>query len=666
MDTRSVLGGVFILAAAFSACRAGGLGPSGDQTAGAAGGGACAASGGEPGIVPITDSGTSSAVVLARWSGRDVALVADEDNRSLHAIDVQRRSELGTTPLAGTPSQVLVAPDGRVLVALRDVSRIQVLEPTRGAEGTLATRCTISAPADPVSIAEAPNHESFAVVSAWGHAITLLRASDLAVKRSIDLPREPRGVAFASDSARVFVSHALGAGMSVVDPSTGAVRPVDASGPVEVRALTPRSGVEAKVFRRSSGQGFALAKVAGAIVVPHVLIDPGERGEPTENYYGGGPAAEIADVLVVDEQSERPFDSALPRSNRRVVPLATTELAGPETGGSAADSSKATCLLPRGIATRPGEGTVLVTCLGSDMLVEYAVDAANGSRRAVPRRHWSVGSGPVGVAYDPSGQAIVWSQFDGAVSFVPLPSGSMEDRTMRGPAHVAELTLARRARLDEDIDLGLGRKVYHSAGNRALSSDGRACESCHPDGRDDGVTWQTPEGPRQTVMLAGRLDRTAPYGWNGQSADLASHIRETIHNLRGSGLGDRELAAVVAYCRAMKGPPPEQLGADAMIARGRAIFESPQAACAQCHTSAGGAPLTDGIGHDVLSEAPSDANGVFDTPSLRSVGGTAPYFHDGRYATLGALLEGVDGTMGHTAQLSPEDRTALQAYLRSL
>jgi DNA-binding beta-propeller fold protein YncE/mono/diheme cytochrome c family protein len=660
MSARSTLAWGLVLSAAVSAC---GAARSGGTAAGAPTAGSCVVSAGEAALAPLTDAGVSSAVALARWNGRVVALVADEDDRSLHAIDVERRSELGETPLAGVPSQILVASDGRVLVALRDASRVQVLAPARGAgPWALAARCAVATPVDPVSIAEAPDHGSFAVSSAWGHALTVLRASDLAVQRSIDLPREPRGVVFASDGTRVFVAHAVGAGMSIADVTTGAIRSVDARGPAEARPLRSDKGPAEKAFRRSSGQGFALAKVGPVVVEPRVLVDPGGP-EALVTYYGGDGPTEIADALVVDERSERPFASALPMSGRRLAPLATVD-------GAGAGAADAGCLLPRGVAARPDEGTVLVTCLGSDTLVEYVVDTPNAGRRAVPRRRWSVGSGPMGVAYDPSGQAVVWSQFDRAVTFVPMPTGSLEDRVARGPGQVSRLMLGRSARLEvegEDAgDVQLGRKLYHAAGNRALTSDGRACESCHPEGRDDGLTWQTPEGPRRTAMLAGRLDGTAPYGWNGQSKDLPSHIRETIAHLGGSGLADRELAAIVAYCRTMKSPPPEHESLEALTARGKAVFESPQAACTQCHTSARGAPFTDGARHDVQSRTPSDTQALFDTPSLRSVGGRAPYFHDGRYATLGELLDGVDGTMGHTAQLSPDDRAALQAYLRSL
>jgi hypothetical protein len=55
-----------------------------------------------------------------------------------------------------------------------------------------------------------------------------------------------------------------------------------------------------------------------------------------------------------------------------------------------------------------------------------------------------------------------------------------------------------------------------------------------------------------------------------------------------------------------------------------------------------------------------------DTPSLRFMGGTAPYFHDGRYRTLEELLADRESVMGHSASLPVGDRAALAAYLRSL
>jgi cytochrome c peroxidase len=76
--------------------------------------------------------------------------------------------------------------------------------------------------------------------------------------------------------------------------------------------------------------------------------------------------------------------------------------------------------------------------------------------------------------------------------------------------------------------------------------------------------------------------------------------------------------------------------------------------------------FTDRKKHDIGSRTTADEGALFDTPSLRLVGGSAPYFHDGRYATLHQLLVEADGKMGHTSQLAPADLDALEAYLRTL
>jgi cytochrome c peroxidase len=57
---------------------------------------------------------------------------------------------------------------------------------------------------------------------------------------------------------------------------------------------------------------------------------------------------------------------------------------------------------------------------------------------------------------------------------------------------------------------------------------------------------------------------------------------------------------------------------------------------------------------------------LFRTPSLNYVAQTPPYFHDGRAATLEALIDDNHDQMGLTAQLDRSERAALLAFLRTL
>jgi cytochrome c peroxidase len=226
------------------------------------------------------------------------------------------------------------------------------------------------------------------------------------------------------------------------------------------------------------------------------------------------------------------------------------------------------------------------------------------------------------------------------------------------------------ARQSEGItaNVALGRRLFHQVGDGRISADGRACASCHPDGREDALSWSTPEGMRQTPMLAGRIADTAPYGWLGSSTKVEEHLKKTFERLGGEGLPETELSALVDYITSMA-PPIERAVPPAperkeLVARGHALFESAATGCSTCHDASHA--FIDGLRHQVMTQSKSDAADGFDTPSLRFVAGTAPYFHDGRYKTLDEVLTAPDHAMGQSTRISRQDRAALVAYLETL
>ncbi len=212
--------------------------------------------------------------------------------------------------------------------------------------------------------------------------------------------------------------------------------------------------------------------------------------------------------------------------------------------------------------------------------------------------------------------------------------------------------------------MALGRTLFHTTDDARVSSDGRACASCHPDGRDDALTWSTPAGPRRSILLAGRVAATAPYSWNNGEKNLTEHVTITFDRLNGHGVRGTELDALAAYITSLPPPPALDVGDRATVARGEQIFASSEAACASCHTPQ--TLFTDGTLHDVGSATEIDKERTFGTPSLHLVGSAGPYFHDGRYATLHDLLVDPESKMGGSAQLSDADRNALEAYVRTL
>ena len=134
--------------------------------------------------------------------------------------------------------------------------------------------------------------------------------------------------------------------------------------------------------------------------------------------------------------------------------------------------------------------------------------------------------------------------------------------------------------------------------------------------------------------------------------------RRPSSRLRGPKPSDETLSAMARYIATMPTYRPPSRALSPEEARGREIFNSPETSCSVCH--AGEGVYTDGIRRDV------GTGGAYDTPSLRFLGDTAPYMHDGRYATLRELLVASDGKMGFTRHLDDADMSALIAYLKIL
>ncbi len=568
--------------------------------------------------------------MLADLRGTSVAYVADADARAVHLVDVDARSLLGSTPLDATPAQVLVLADGRVAVTLRDANEIAILEPAADATSPLARLCSRAVPSDPFGLAATPDDATLLVTSAWAGQLTAVSAKDASVGFSVSLPREPRAVLVDDDGRRAFVSHAVGAGLSVVElESKRAVRAID----LRVKART-RQGSKFKEVFREGAQGFSLVKApsapsgrapSGRLFAPMVSVDL----TGTLKFGGGaGMSRHTHIVSVVDVAAERALTKAWPAQR---VPSADL------------------CLLPRDAALRATSSTLLVACLGEDVVVELDARGVDPSR--LPVRRFRVPPGPVGVAVDDArSRAVVWSQFAGAVSVLELGATPT----------VTSVVLGDKVPLDV-AEIAQGRELFHLVQDKRVSADGLACASCHPDGRDDALTWPSPGGALQTPMLAGRL--RPPFGWSGTQSDLAFHVAKEITGLRGTGLGVEELDWLVAYLKRLPAPtrPPP---ADAQrVARGQQVFSDRKNGCAACHVAGTG---RDGRAHDLGAPAAGGSAKAMGTPSLAFVGGTAPYLHDGRFPTLQALLTSTDGAAVHNPFLARSDLEALLAYLETL
>ncbi len=619
---------------------------------------------------PVGGLQQSNAVALGAFSegplaGKTLAFVADEDAKAVLVVDVDGKKEIARQRLDEAPGQLMVMSDGRLMVTLRGGAQLAVLHPA--SDGTLAPGCAVSTGAEPIALAVTPDEKTLLVSAGWGRALESFDAATLAKKAKVDLPREPRQVVIDDAGKFAYVSHAVGGKTSVVDltamkaqqPISFIVNPNMAVDDVGDRPFSLASAVTSAVgggekaipgrFGTKMGcQGFPMVKSVepkGRIIAPQILVDPGDPENRAQGYGDANQPTEVANVAVIDAGTRRMVSASVGHVPDRHF-----------FGGDSREPQVGECILPRSAAVDADTGTLLVTCLGIDSVVAY--DATSANPVSVEKDRWDVGSGPTGIAVDGAKRrAVVWSQFERSLEIIAL------DQPVDGKKRQKNDRIAVKP-ADQPLPLAfvLGRQIFHAVGDARVSSDGRACASCHPDGRDDAITWATPEGPRRTIMLAGRMAGTEPLAWNGTSKDLRDHLTHTFDRLNGQGLRNVELEALVSYLEALPTPPKENDLDAKKVALGKEVFHSQKAECGTCHVDGG----TDNKTHDLGSKVRADKKGAFNTPSLSYLSGRGQFFHDGRYETLRQLLVESDGMMGHTKHLKPEELDALELYLRSL
>jgi DNA-binding beta-propeller fold protein YncE len=600
-----------------------------------------------PMLARVSGDGAGSSVVLARLGDRRLALVADSDSHAVRLLDTRTDEELPQLDLPGEPAQLVIGGDGRVFVSVRDKAEVDVLEVMTVGESerpTLRVSARMTTAEEPVGLALTPDGGTLLVACGWGRALDAFSTRTLAHEFRAPVAREPRAVVTSADGRLAYVSHATASVVSVVD------------------LMSPDHGIRAQRLEQPDlegtpgklawRQGFTLARAEFGILAPGVEANTGDTTVRSETYGGietTSMPAEQFTVAVIDE------DRAAPAQETQLDPLEA-----PRTVTGAFTP----CLLPRAAAYDTQGSWLLVACAGKDTVVRF--DARAGAKAGGQLAEWKVGGEPSGLALDEERrEGFAWSQYTRSITSFPIDGYHPSPTSNDEPGLVRVVGLG--ARVDQPDEVARGRALFHATGDTRISSDGRACASCHPDGRDDGLVWATPDGPRQTPTLAGRLEGTAPYGWNGARGTVKKHVTTTLKRLGGAGLEDADMDALIAYCMAMKPPPRATLEAAAdhpLVEEGKDIFESSTAGCSSCHMADG--TFTDGNRHNVGSKAKGDPRRSFDTPSLRFLSGTGPYFHDGRYPTIRAVLMGTDGKMGHTRQLSPHQIDALEAYLQTL
>jgi len=277
-------------------------------------------------------------------------------------------------------------------------------------------------------------------------------------------------------------------------------------------------------------------------------------------------------------------------------------------------------------------------------------------RNKLSRQVPTGGVGPRGIALRPGKPELyVTNYFSDSIGVIDTASGELAGVIPLGTP--AEPDLVRH-----------GEMMFHDARN--CFQTWLSCVSCHPDTRADGLNWDLVNdgvgNAKNTKSLVGS-HATPPAMITGIRPDMETAVDKGFRFIQFHTPTKALNDAVIAYLRAVPFVPSPHLNPDRSMSeaaqRGRQIFE--RARCKACHPP----PLyTDRKKHTVGTQADTDFQGKFDTPTLIEGYRTAPYLHDGRAVTLMEVLTDFNrkDRHGKTQGLSESELNDLVAFLKSL
>jgi YVTN family beta-propeller protein len=602
---------------------------------------------------------SSSSAIAITTDGRTL-LVVNPDSNSLSVVDLGTLIAVTEIPVGMDPRTVAVAPlpngDGsRAYVANRGSDSVSVVD--------LGTRTVIAEVAvgnRPYGVVVSPDSARLYVAEQSVDQVRIVDAASLSTLAILPVHDRPSGLAISDDGQTLYVTHLLSNIVSVISTRLHIVYlPLiligDTPIPSGVRhsASSIRYPVSTIQLWSDSNlvQSILLSPDGHTAYVPHTrsnTVNPNLTFDSTVS-----PIVSLIDVRT-QQQLQRRID------------LGTLD--PPGVG------------LPFDAAVTP-DGTELwvVNAASNDISVLDLI----GSQLAA---HIEVDDNPRGIVLSPDGTtAYVNNTLAGTVSVIDTAA-----YTVTSTITVTDIPLP-------PVLLN-GKQLFHSSDDPRLSrAQWISCNTCHFEGEHDGRTWFFGfAGPRNTTSLLGMVE-TYPLRWSGEWDESADAEYANRRENFGRGLIDGEMNCTVFPPDCLNQPPsyhapnqgrsydldclaafidslqvplsPSHAGGEPLSEaelRGQAIYSDPALGCLECHPP----PVyTDQQTHDVGTGTTDEKIGPeFDTPTLRGLYDSAPYFHDGSAATLYDALTRPSPSSEHDVSglLTAQEIEDLIAFLLAL
>ena len=588
--------------------------------------------------------------------------VTNPDHDTVSSFHADSLDGLAEHVACAHPASLALDGIGQVWVACRGDDRLVVLD---AATGSLIESLSLDWGAAPVAIAPSPDRTELFVAESGTQRVVRYDAASRTATGTTALDARPGALAVPGDSGELLVSR------FVSGPGGGTVwrLPLPSMGPAETVVLPP------DVSTADSGTaGRGDANYLGTLAV-HPAGGRAYVGAKKDNIYRG---RWVEDTDLDHETTVRSMvthvalDSGLELVDERV---------------DIDDRSLPTAVVPSALGNH-----LFVTFMTNRRIV--ALDAWTGAEAAGA----DTGLGSRGVAVDSlSGRIYTADLLDRAVSVFDGAALSTEHQLVL--PHIATVPVTTFEPLSPDVLLG--KRVFHDADDPRMSQDSyMACASCHLEGRQDGRVWdftQFGEGLRNTTSLRGVAGMShGPVHWSGNFDEIQDFETPIRDHFGGTGfipnpvyhsgtvsqpLGDpksglsTDLDALAAYLESLvefdRSPHRTADGSlTAAGSRGRTVFRDQ--GCVFCHRGADFSDSDLGLRHDVGTQTAASGQRLggpldgLDTPTLRGVWQSAPYFHDGSADSLEAVLSSGSGIHRVEEDLTPDELADLLAFVRQI
>ncbi|MCK5802991.1 MAG: hypothetical protein KAI66_09175 [Lentisphaeria bacterium] len=543
----------------------------------------------------ILSSNRESRAMVLTLDGQAL-LVVNPDSNSLSLVDLDDRMVIAEIPVGIDPRTVAVDPTSQTAyVANRGSNDVSIVDLTKR-----VTVDSINVGVRPYGILISHDGARLFIAEQGSDALRVICLSTLQTLAVLTTADRPSGLALSPDGHVLYVTHLLSPFITVIEDVSGSLEDIV----ISRIDLWPDSNLL---------QSFVLSSDGAMAYVPHTRSNAHNRALTFDTTVF--PLVSLIDLESRTQQVGTQFD------------LGTLD---PPGVGLPFDA----------VVTPDGRELWIVNAASNDISV---IDLE--ARRLAA--HIEVEDNPRAIVLSLDGMtAYVNNTLAGTVSVIDVASYTVVDTIAVTEIPLPPLLLN-------------GKRMFHSSDDPRLGkAQWISCNTCHFEGEHDGQTWTFGfAGPRNTTSLLGMIE-TYPLRWSGEwdeSADSEFAIRRENF---GSGLvsGDMncqlfppdcvdqppnqgrnyDLDSLAAFIDSLHVPlSPTHAGGEPLSGaelRGQILFNDETVGCARCHS---GPLYTDLRMHDVGTATSDERIGpAFDTPTLRGLYDSAPYFHDGSALTL--------------------------------